>query len=646
MPALESASGGPLLDALDTGVVVLNGAGRVIVWNEWIAAASGCPTGDALGRLLADIFPSASLTRLHSAVAEALDSGASSLLTQALHPRLFPLSTRSGGELVHNVAVRPVGDKPYASCLVQVFDVTVSAARERVLRERQNARYDAVVDSAPDPILTIDAAGLIQLANPAAARELGYEPSWLIGKPLQDLLETPHAWDTAWRRVLAGDAVLWPIELTARRRDGSRSFLDASASRWQSGSGLFVTTILRDVNARRAAESRLRALNETLEQRVHERTSELERAHEQLRQAQKVEAIGQLTGGIAHDFNNLLTPIVGGLDILQRRGVGDARSQRLIDGALQSAERARLLVHRLLAFARQQPLQTTSVDVRALVQEMLDLLGSTLGPRVKIVSDLNQDVPAAMADANQLEMALLNLAVNGRDAMPDGGTLTVGVRSAAAGPGDKLEPGQYLVLTVTDTGVGMDAMTLSRAVEPFFSTKGIGKGTGLGLSMIHGLAAQLGGGLEIASAPGVGTSVEMWLPAANSASREADTTTSPSVDQAKSGAVLLIDDEDLVRSSTAEMLSDFGYTVIEAPSAAAARTHLSDPSLVLVVTDHLMPGMTGTAFAREVKLTRPSLPVLIISGYADLDDVAPDLPRLAKPFREAELSAALAAVGV
>ncbi|HEY8005183.1 MAG TPA: PAS domain-containing protein, partial [Phenylobacterium sp.] len=642
MPQADRTLQAAVIEALDTGVAALDRDRRIVLWNDWLAAASRIPAAAAEGRTLEALFPNARLGRLAAAIGEAMESGASSLLTHALHPRLLPLSTRAGHPLLHSLFVRPLGDKPHPGCIVQVFDVTVAAERERVLRKRQNARYDAVVESAPDPILTIDAAGLIQLANPAAARELGYEPQELMGQPIAGLLEKSEAWEAAWRAVWRDEPVAWPIELVARRKDGSHSFVDASASRWISGAGVFVTAILRDVNERRAAEANLRRLNDTLEERVRERTAELERAHEQLRQSQKLEAIGQLTGGIAHDFNNLLTPIVGGLDVLQRRGVGDERGQRLIDGALQSAERARVLVQRLLAFARRQPLQPAAVDVGAVVANMADLVGSTIGPRIRIVTDVEPGLPPALADLNQLEMALLNLAVNARDAMPDGGTLSIGVQTRTITAPSRLRPGGYLLLSVADTGIGMDAATLERAVEPFFSTKGIGKGTGLGLSMIHGLAAQLGGVLEISSTPGVGTRVDMWLPAAAAGqSGAAERETGDAEPARGAGTVLLVDDEELIRAATAQMLADLGYTVVEATSGREALELVDDPHLVLVVTDHLMPGMTGTELAREIHLRRPGKPILIISGYADVDDVAPDLPRLMKPFREAELAAAL-----
>jgi PAS domain S-box-containing protein len=526
--------------------------------------------------------------------------------------------------------------------VVQIADVTLAARRESVLRQRQNARYDAVVDSALDPILTFDATGEIQFANPAAEREFGYPRADLLRRRLGDFLESGPAWDAAWRALMSGAEVQWPVELTVRRRDGSASYVDASAGRWLSDSRPFVTAILRNVNARRRAEADLRALNETLEDRVRQRTVELERAHEQLRQSQKMEAIGQLTGGVAHDFNNLLTPILGGLDILQRRGMANPRDQRLVEGALQSAERAQTLVQRLLAFARRQPLKAVPIDLSGMVRDMADLFGGTIGPRIRVITDVPETLPRIVADANQLEMALLNLVVNARDAMPDGGTLTIGACAAVSEGTATLAPGDYVMLSVSDTGIGMSAETLSRAVEPFFSTKGVGKGTGLGLSMIHGLAAQLGGTLELSSTLGLGARVDMWLPVARGEGAVATAPTGSIPETAHgAGVALLVDDEDLIRDSTAQMLADLGYEVVEASSGKEALARLEDPRLTLVITDHLMPGITGAELAREIQARAPGLRILIISGFSELDEIAPDLPRLTKPFRQSELAAAL-----
>lgn len=375
------------------------------------------------------------------------------------------------------------------------------------------------------------------------------------------------------------------------------------------------------------------------------REAELEAAQEALRQSQKMEAMGSLTGGVAHDFNNLLTPIIGSLDMLVRKGLGNEREQRLISGALQSAERAKTLVQRLLAFARRQPLRSTAVDIPNLVQEMAGLIGSTVGPAIDVQVDLAADLPPAQADANQLEMALLNLAVNARDAMPHGGRLTItarreSVRTPEAGG---LRRGHYVRLGVQDTGSGMDEATLRRAVEPFFSTKGIGKGTGLGLSMVHGLAAQLGGGLTLDSRLDEGTTVTLWLPI----STELVPEESAPGDRAKQsfgrGTALLVDDEELVRMSTADMLNDLGFHVVEVTSAEEALRLLEAGDFPnLLITDHLMPGMTGADLAHEARLLRPGLPVLIVSGYAEVEGIAPDLPRLTKPFRNADLASSIA----
>lgn len=373
----------------------------------------------------------------------------------------------------------------------------------------------------------------------------------------------------------------------------------------------------------------------------------LAEAEEQLRHAQKMEAMGQLTGGVAHDFNNLLTPIVGSLDMLLRKGVGSEREQRLIAGAMQSAERARTLVQRLLAFARRQPLQATPVDIPKLVTGMADLIGSTSGPQIRVVIDARGELPPAMADLNQLEMALLNLSVNARDAMLEGGTLRISAsedRISMNHPSN-LRPGSYIRLSVADTGVGMDEATLSRAVDPFFSTKGVGKGTGLGLSMAHGLASQLGGALTIQSHRGVGTNVEIWLPISDAPLELATTVAQAAQRGVQAGTVLLVDDEELVRVSTADMLGDLGFEVIEAKSAEDALLLIREgfrPDLL--VTDHLMPGMNGTDLARIVQAEQPDTRILLVSGYAETEGVAPDLPRLTKPFRNDELAAILAAL--
>ena len=420
-----------------------------------------------------------------------------------------------------------------------------------------------------------------------------------------------------------------------------------SARDWQSEEIVLIQTVVEHCWAhveRVGAEARLKLLNESLEARVEARTAELMAAQEALRQSQKMEAMGQLTGGVAHDFNNLLTPIVGSLDLLQRKEVGNERERRLIAGAMKSAERAKTLVQRLLAFARRQPLQPVPVDVSKLLHGMADLVSSTTGPQIKVVVDLASDLPAAIADPNQLEMALLNLSVNARDAMPEGGTLRISAKAveARAGNAEGLPTGNYVRLSVADTGTGMDEETLKRAVEPFFSTKGVGKGTGLGLSMVHGLALQLGGVLTVQSRKGLGTNVELWLPVAFEMPEQEKSDAVVVQSSTDRGTALLVDDEDIVRESVAEMLRDLGYCVIEAASAESALEQVNAGLRAnVLITDHLMPGMTGTDLARTLLARDPALRALIVSGYAESEGIAPDLPRLTKPFRQDELLACL-----
>jgi len=477
-------------------------------------------------------------------------------------------------------------------------------------------------------ILAINRAGMRAFEEAYGVRPgVGDNMLALISDRPKDVAEVKAAWD----RAFAGE------EYSDLREFGSigrqrrwfemtfRNYVDAAGD--LAGAYQFVY----DVTDRVAEQRRLAE------------------AEEQLRQSQKVEQLGQLTGGVAHDFNNLLTPIIGSLDMLSRRGLATDRERRLVDGALQSAERAKTLVQRLLAFARRQPLQPTAVDTAGLVTGMADLVSSTTGPQVRVITDIAPGLPMAHGDPNQLEMAILNLSVNARDAMPEGGELRISV--AEAGKGEPrphgLGAGRYVKIMVGDTGTGMDAETMERAIEPFFSTKGVGKGTGLGLSMVHGLAQQLGGALDISSSPGSGTRVALWLPVSK-ATAPAVTDVSPTTNLPleRLGPVLLVDDEDVVRASTAHMLEDLGFQVVEVASAERALDLLRERNdFVLLVTDHLMPGMTGAELVRAARVPRPDMPALIISGYAEVEAIPADMPRLTKPFRAQELAGAVASVG-
>jgi len=636
-----------VFDAVDTGLIVLDGGTNVVAWNAWFASASGIPSQDAAGRRLEEVFPGAVPPGLKSAIADALESGSSRLLTHSLHPLLLPLRTRSGGQLVHNISVRPLGTRPHLRCLVHIVDVTVAVQREQVLRERQNARYDAVVNSAPDAILTFDAQGVIQLANPAAAREFGYALRELVGLEMTVLLDTPEDWNELWTCILEGDVMHRPVEVTARRKDGSASFLEVSAARWQSDTRVFVTAILRDVNERRAAEETLRHLNQTLEERVEERTQELLRAEEQLRQAQKMEAVGQLTGGIAHDFNNLLAGIVGSLDLMQTR-IAQGRTEnveRYAKAAMSSAQRAAALTHRLLAFARRQPLDTKPVNANQLIASMEDLLRRTIGPLHALEIITAGGLWTTLCDPNQLESAILNLAINARDAMPDGGKLIIETANgylddayAAAQP--ELRSGQYVAICITDTGTGMPPDVIERVFEPFFTTKPLGQGTGLGLSMVYGFAKQSEGHVKIHSEVDQGTTIRIYLPRYRGAAQEEPSEVSfAEAPRAEAGeTVLVVEDEPVIRNLIIEVLQDLGYRALEASDGPAGLKILQSRQRIdLLVTDVGLPGINGRQLADAARETRPELKVLFITGYAENATLAngfldPGMEIFTKPF--------------
>ena len=468
-----------------------------------------------------------------------------------------------------------------------------------------------------------------------------------------------HAFDTG-RDLAIEFRSIWP--------DGEVHWADIRARiiRGESARGSRLVGVCSDITARKVVEESWRELNETLEQRVRQRTAELEEAHravleqirnreeaeERLRQSQKLEVIGQLTGGVAHDFNNLLMAILSNLDLVSKYVGQDSREARLIEGALQGARRGAALTQRLLAFARNQDLTVEPVDMGTLLRGMLDLLERSLGSRVEMRLAVTDALPLALVDANQVEMALLNLVLNARDAMAEGGTLSIAldeVRVAGAGRDEPegLAGGAYLRLAVTDTGHGMDRATLARAIDPFFTTKGRGKGTGLGLSTIHGLAVQLNGALHLASAPGRGTRAELWLPAADAgaATHQPAAPVPVSSESVPSRAtILVVDDDALVAMSTVGMLEDLGHEVIEAHSGAGAVEVLRRGQRVdLMITDFSMPGMTGLQLMTAARQLRPELPILLATGYAELPSGEQiSVPRLGKPYKQSQLAAEIA----
>ena len=526
-------------------------------------------------------------------------------------------------------------------------DVTEQLAFEAAIRESE-ARQRALLEALPQLVWTCRPDGNCDYYNPqfqnftGAPAEQHLRWAWLNIVHAEDR----QILELTWRLSLATGSV-FDVDARLCRANGTHRWFKLRSvpmrdekgeiARWF-GTATEITDLVE-------ARETLRRSNDELEAAVLERTREREIALNQLHEAQKMESIGQLTGGVAHDFNNLLAVILGSLALLRKNLPEDPRTSRLIDGAVQGAERGANLTRRLLAFARRQELKLEAVAIQKLVPDLTDFLRQSVGPGVSIVFDVAPDVYPVKIDANQFELALMNLAVNARDAMPNGGVLTISARNDNAEEqyalAKRLPRGEYVYVSVADTGAGMSEATLAKAMEPFFTTKGIGKGTGLGLSMVHGLTAQSGGAVHITSKPGKGTVVHLWLPRAEHA--EVKKITLPPEQTAEDGIggsrVLLVDDDPLVSMNTAEMLMDLGHSVTEASSGMAALKILEDRQFDLVVTDYAMPGMTGLDLASKIKQLQPHIPIIIATGYAELPPDAPhDFLRLSKPYAQEKLS--------
>jgi PAS domain S-box-containing protein len=617
-----------------------------------MARVSRQPAEEVLGKSFFDVFPTAHETRLPNVIEDSLRAGSSSILTHTLNEPL-PLRGDDGEPLLHNTVVRPVSSAHTTYCLLQITDVTVSVTRERVLRERQNARYHAIVDSSADAIITINQDRTIQWVNAAVNRVLGYNQSDLLGQKIDILLEPGNKLLPALPSPSPKQMIDGAIPVRGRHKSGKTGYFEVSLGHWTADQHDFVTTIWRDVTERINADAALRdardALersNEELEVRVEDRTREREAALRQLHESQKMESIGKLTGGVAHDFNNLLAIILGSLALLKKSIPDEPRLTRLLDRAIQGAERGASLTTRLLSFARRQELRVEVVELQKLFPEMMDFLRHSVGADIAIHVEVAPDVAPVEVDANQLELALINLAVNSRDAMPEGGSLNISSYNEGNGKELGLPQGEYVSISVTDTGEGMSQDTLAKAQEPFFTTKGIGKGTGLGLSMVQGFAAQSGGTMRIKSELGKGTVVTIWLPRSQKSVTDVASMSEVKVAEASaigSLRVLLVDDDVLVSMGAADMLLDLGHSVIEAGSANQALTLMeSDPAFDVVVTDYAMPGMSGLELAHRIKAKHPKMPIILATGYAELPaGKANEFNRLSKPYTDNELAAAL-----
>jgi PAS domain S-box-containing protein len=499
------------------------------------------------------------------------------------------------------------------------LNATLAQRVEEKTRER-----DRIWNVSQDLLLVADRSGVWQTVNPAWTRILGWSEDELLNRTSQWL---EHPDDNGITRAhvmkLRASETTVKFESRFRHKDGSY--------RWLSWTGVSDKersyAVARDVTAEKVAAERLRATEEALQQ------------------SQKMEAVGQLTGGIAHDFNNLLTGIVGSLDLLQTR-FNQGRTEnvaRYIDAAMTSANRAAALTHRLLAFARRQPLMPKSVDVNQLVVSLEDLLRRTIGETIDLQIAASDDLWWTLCDPNQLESALLNLAINARDAMPDGGKLVIATSNAriecVTAETPALSPGDYVCIAVSDSGVGMNAEVAARAFDPFFTTKPIGQGTGLGLSMIYGFARQSNGHATIDSKMERGTTVRLYLPRHHGDIATPNASTARKVGQAASGkTVLVIEDEAVVRAVVIEMLAEQGYRTLEAVDGPTGVKILrSSERIDMLVTDIGLPGMNGRQVADQARETRPGLRILFITGYAESAAISegflqPGMELITKPF--------------
>lgn len=614
-----------LVDAItDYAVYMLDVDGRVTSWNPGAQRFKGYEAHEIVGE---------HFSRFYTEEDRAAGVPARALRTAADEGRFETEGWRvrkDGARFWAHVVIDPIRRR--SGELLGFAKVTRDLTERRATEEKlklSEQQFRLLVQGVTDyAIYMLDPEGLVSSWNAGAQRIKGYEPAEIIGQHFSRFYTEEDRATGEPERALRTAVAEGRFEKEGWRvrKDGSRFWAHVIIDpiRDDHGEVVAFAKITRDITERREAQ---RAL---------------EQARQVLFQAQKLDAIGQLTGGVAHDFNNLLMAVMGSLELLRKRLPPDPKAAVLLDNAMQGAQRGAVLTQRMLAFARKQDLKAEGVDIAVLVNGMTGLIERSIGPSVQVKTRFPKRLAPALTDANQLEMALLNLAVNARDAMPNGGAMTIeaGEELLAADNVLNLPPARYLRLIVSDDGVGMDEEILARAVEPFFTTKGIGKGTGLGLPMVHGLAEQSGGRMVMKSQPGKGTQIELWLPQAERVAAGPAAAAEAQVEGARRVLIVLaVDDDELVLTNTAAMLEDLGHRVLAATSAAEALVLLERTTPDLVITDFAMPLVTGLQLADQVRARRPDLPIVLATGYAELPPGAgEDLLRLAKPYGQAELA--------
>jgi PAS domain S-box-containing protein len=510
-----------------------------------------------------------------------------------------------------SLVVEPIRDE--TGQLIGYANIGRDITQRKLVEERllgEQAKYRAIIETAVDGIAVIDERGIVQAFNRAAEMIFGYAADEVIGHNVSHLMPEPDrsqhdGYIANFRRTGEAKVIGVRREVTGQRKDGSVFPLDLSIAEWHAGEQRYFTGIIQDITARKEAEKNMK------------------QTMEMLHRAQKMEAVGRITGGVAHDFNNILQVMIGSLDLADALTGGDEELRRLLSAVRRGAVRAERVTQQLLAFSRQQPLHPEEVNLSVHMREAVDLFARTLRGDIYVEVDLPGDLWPIMIDASQLDLAVLNIAVNARDAMPNGGTFKISARNATY-QGLTLEQGNhgldgsYVVMTLSDTGEGIAPDVLPHVFEPFFTTKDVGKGTGLGLSQVYGFALQSGGVATATSNVGQGTSLTLYLPALDHTAHVGAPDKTAGTASTK-GTVLVVEDDADVAELATKVLKDAGYAVAQAEHAPAALTALASGAPIdLVFSDIVLPhGMSGITFAHEVQMLYPRLPVLLTTGYAE-----------------------------
>ncbi|MGY3395562.1 PAS domain S-box-containing protein [Bradyrhizobium sp. USDA 3311] len=616
-----------VVDTAVDGVILIDARGTILMFNPACEGLFGYPADEVIGRNVKVLMPPSYRDAHDGYLHNYHTTGDRKIIGIG---REVVGQRKGGSTFLMHLSVGETKRAGEESIFVGIIhDLTGRERVERELRESA-ARLRAVVDTAVDGVILIDSDGIILKFNPACESLFKYHADEVLGENVRMLMPEPYrsGHDGYIRNFVAtGEKKIIGIgrEVVGRRKDGSTFPIDLSVGEAKQDSSSIFVGMIHDLTDRKRTEA-------------------------QLMQAQKMEAVGQLSGGIAHDFNNLLTVIVGNAEHLAEQLVARGDLRRLADDICSAGERGAELTQRLLAFSRKQLLRPVETECSKLVESMHKLLRRTLREDIEISTHFDPALRQAFADPVQLESAILNLALNAQDAMVSGGRLTISTANASLDVGDHnthpdVGPGEYIVIAVTDTGSGMPKRVLERAFEPFFTTKEVGKGSGLGLSMVYGFVKQSNGHVTIYSEPGLGTTVRIYLPAVLAKTQSAPLAVEKEVVQSGSETVLVVEDDPFVRSYAVMSLESLGYRVISAVDGKEAlQTLAAAPHIDLLFTDVVMPGgVNGWELAGLARKARPEMRVLLTSGYA-LETLAANghvqqgAPILEKPYRKAELA--------